>query len=93
MTTYPKREIEVVPEANDEQDNPTLWSMFCGYSWNGNGKRNHYIWIAKYDGKDFRVENSNGYNLADKVFKTLWGAKREAEGIAWRQNESGCFTD
>lgn len=90
---YPKRDLVVVHECDDEQGNPTCWSMFCGYSWDCDHKRNHFIWICKYDEKEYVVENASGYNCSGKIFKTLWGAKREAEGIAWRQEESGCFTD
>lgn len=88
--TYPKRELEVVPECNDENDNPCCWGMLVCED--GDGKR-HYLWITKYD-EGYIVEDSNGNNRMDgKVYKTLWGAKKAAEGIAWRQEESGCFTD
>jgi len=99
MTEYPKIELEVVPECNDDDDNPCCWSMLAGQSYRledefGKPSVKHYIWIVKYDEKEYIVEDSNGHNLTrNKVFKTLWGAKREAEGIAWRQNESGFFTD
>ena len=90
MIGYPKRELNIVSEANDENNNPTCWSMAggdpttCGL---------HYIWIVKYDEKEYAVEDSLGHNLTGKVFKTLWGAKREAEGIIWRQDETGAYTD
>ncbi len=91
MTAYPKRELEVVPESNDDDGRPTLWSVKGDYD-NG-AKRHHYVWISKYDEKLYVVEDSYGRNLSGKVFKTLWGAKREAEGIIWRQDESGAYTD
>lgn len=85
---YPKRELQIVPECNDENNQPRCWAMAIPAS-----DRTHYIWICQYDDKEYIVENSDGYNLAGKVYKTLRGAKKEAEGIAWRQDESGCFTD
>ena len=87
---YPIKELEIVPECNDENDNPTCWGMLICED--GSGKR-HYIWITKYDEKEYIVEDSHGFNRADKVYKTLKGAKKAAEAIAYRQNESGCFTD
>ena len=87
---YPKRELVIVPECNDENDNPCCWAMLVSECDNGR----HYLWICKYDEKEYVVENSAGYNLADgKTYKTLSGAKKQAEAIAWRQDESGCFTD
>lgn len=91
MTKYPERELTVVPECNDENDNPTCWAMSCGKDGDG---REHFIWICKYDDHEYIIENENGYNLADKtVFKTLNGAKRRAEGIAWRRDESASWDD
>ena len=90
MIKYPERELIIVPECNDENDNPTCWAMLVCDAADGM----HYIWITKYDDKEYIVEDSNGHNLTcNKVYKTLQGAKREAEGIAWRQDESGFFTD
>lgn len=88
---YPKLKLEVIPECNDENDNPTCWSMEAGES---KGIK-QYVYISKYDDREFIVEDSNGYNLADhgKVYKTLNGAKRKAEEICWRQNETGSFTN
>jgi len=88
--TYPKRELNIVPECNDEYDNPTCWSMLVSET----DSKRHYIWITKYDENEYVVEDSNGYNRADgKVYKTLSGAKRKAEEIAWRQDETGFFSD
>ena len=87
---YPKRELEIIPECNDDNDNPCCWSMLVCDT----GDKRHFIWITKYDDKEYVVENSDGYNLVDgKVYKTLAGAKKRAEGIAWRQEETGYFTD
>ena len=88
---YPKRELEVVPECNDDNGNPTCWAMASEYD--RGSKRYHYIWISKYDDKEYVVEDSYGNNLAGKTYKTLWGAKREAEGIIWRQDETGAYSD
>ena len=87
---YPKRELNIVHESDDENGNPTCWSMAGGDS---NTCGLHYIWICKYGEKDYRVEDSLGYNRAGKIYKTLWGAKKAAEGIIWRQDESGFYTD
>lgn len=77
--------LRVVPEANDENDNPTCWSVHVF--------DNHFIWICKYSNNEYRIENSNGYCLNDKTYKTLSGAVRIARQIAERQNESGFTTD
>ena len=90
MATYPKRNLHIVPECNDDSDNPTCWSMAGG---DPNTCGCHYIWICKYGEKEYVIEDSCGNNLAGKTYKTLWGAKREAEGIIWRQDESGAYTD
>ena len=80
------RKLIIVPECNDENDNPCCWAMtVCD---------NHYIWVSKYGDKEYIIEDSNGNNLAgNKVYKTLSGARREAESIAWRQDENGLYTD
>ena len=92
MIAYPKRELEVVIECDDDENNPTCWAMKSEFDYGGN--RYHYVWIIKYGEKEYIVENSGGYNLVgNQVFKTLWGAKRAAEGIIWRQDESGCYSD
>lgn len=91
MIKYPKRELNIVHESDDENGNPTCWSIMGSYDFGS--QRNHYVWICKYGEKDYRVEDSNGHNLAGKVYKTLWGAKREAEGIIWRQDETGAYSD
>lgn len=87
--SYPKLDLIIVAECNDEDDNPTCWALLAG----SDDRRNHYVWICKYGDDDYRVESSHGWNLANKSFKTLWGAKRCAEGICYRQNESGFYTD
>lgn len=88
---YPKRELNIVHECDDDNGNPRCWSMASEYD--RGSERYHYIWICKYDDKDYRVEDSDGHNRAGKIFKTLWGAKRAAEEIIWRQDESGFYTD
>lgn len=88
---YPKRELNIVHECDDDNENPRCWSMASEYD--RGAERYHYIWIIKYDDKEYVVEDSDGNNLAGKTYKTLWGAKREAEGIIWRQDESGFYTD
>ena len=98
MIKYPERAIEVIPECNDENDNPTSWAMISGRSYRegdaiGNPTKTHYIWIDKQDEQEYAVVNSDGNNLTGKVFKTLWGAKRSAEEIAYRQEDTGCYTD
>ena len=92
MLKYPERELEIVPECIDETTGePTCWAMKSGFDAGAN--RYHFIWITKYDEKEYVVEDSNGHNRAGKTFKTLWGAKRAAEGIIWRQDETGCYSD
>lgn len=87
---FPKRELIIVPECDDENGNPACWAMLVGET----EKRKHYIWICKYDDTEYIVEDSRGYNLTDgKIYKTLAGAKKQAEGIAWRQDEYGTYTD
>lgn len=89
--TYPKRKIEVVPECNDENDNPACWALTICTDPNG---KTHFLWITKYDEKEYIVEDSNGYNRAhDKVYKTFRGALKMAEEIAYRQEDTGLFTD
>ena len=87
---YPKRELNIVHECDDDNGNPTCWSMAGG---DPNTCEVHYIWICKYDDHDFRVEDSYGNNQAGKIYKTLWGAKRAAEEIIWRQDETGAYSD
>lgn len=85
---YPKRELMVVPECNDENDDPTCWAIE-----GGDKEKKHFVWVTKYDEKEYVVEDSEGHNLAEKTYKTLWGAKRAAEGIIWRQEETGYYTN
>ena len=83
--TYPKRQLKVVTECNDENNTPTCWAIEVNYSDEVRG----FIWITKYGEKEYKVENSDGYDISGKTYKTLAGAKREAEGIAWRREETG----
>ena len=87
---YPKKELNIVHESDDDNGNPTCWSIAGG---DPNTCGVHYIWISQYGDKEYVVEDSLGHNLAGKIYKTLWGAKREAEGIIWRQDETGAYTD
>ena len=92
MLQYPKRELSIIAECNDEiTGEPACWSMESQYD--PGTERKHFIWITKYSDKEYIVEDSAGNNLTNKVFKSLSGAKRAAEGIIWRQEESGYFTD
>lgn len=90
MIKYPKRELTVISECNDEYDNPTCWAMSCGKDGDGH---EHFVWICKYADDEYIVENSNGFNLANEKYKTLWGAKRNAEKIAWIEENNGVYTD
>ena len=85
-----ERELIVVPEGDDEETGEhTCWAIEMQGT-----DRKHFIWISKYDDKDYRVETSHGRNLADdKIYKTLGGAKRKAEEIAARQESRDFFTD
>ncbi len=85
-----KRDLIVVPECdNEETGEHTCWAVEI----KGNDK-NHYIWISKYDDKEYIVEDSHGHNLAlNKVYKTLKGAKKKAEEIAQKQENEQFFTD
>ena len=81
--------LEIVPEANDDDDNPTTWAIRMPDS-----NRNHFIWICKYDDKGYCIENADGYNLwKDKSFSTLNRALKVAYQICDRQFETGYFTD
>ena len=83
---YPKKDIIIIPEGIDEDTNePTSWGIVVG--------KTHWIWIEKWDDKEYAVTNSDMDNISGKVYKTLWGAKREAERIAFEQEETGYFTD
>lgn len=89
---YLERDLIIVPEGVDEETGqPTMWAIRSLFD-SGN-KRYHYIWIELVDDHEYAVVNSDGYNLAGKVYRTLGGAKRCAEGIMWRQEETGCFTN
>lgn len=85
-----ERDLIVVPECdNEETGEHTCWAI----SMKGND-RNHFVWITKYDAKEYIVEDSHGNNLAKgKVYKTLSGAKRKAEEIAYIQESEQFFTD
>jgi len=88
--SYPQRELRAIPECdNEETGENTCWSM----EMDGGGKK-HYIWITKYDEKEYIIEDSEGNNLTgDKIYKTLQGAKKKAEEIAYRQEDTGYFTN
>ena len=82
--------VEVVPECNDEDDNPACWGLKF-YDDNGN---RHFVWITKYDDKEYIVEDSNGNNLAkDLVYRTFSGAKKKAEEVMRIQVMKDRFTD
>lgn len=87
---YPNRELIVVPEGIDENDNPTTWAIEMQGSY-----RKHYIWIEKaYGAEEYEVIDSYGNNLTNgKIYKTLRGAKKAAEVIAWEQEKTGYFTN
>ena len=88
---YPERHFEIVPECNDENDNPACWAVtICTTP---DGKR-HFLWITKYAENEYKVEDSNGHDRTDgKTYKTFAGAKRKADEIAYRQEDTGLFTD
>ena len=89
---YPKRELNIVHECDDEiTGEPRCWSMASEYD--EAAQRYHFIWICMYDEKEYIIEDSLGHNLAGKEYKSLNRAKGEAEGIIWRQDESGYYTD
>lgn len=86
-----KRDLVAVPECdNEETGEHTCWSMKMQCN-----NINHYIWITKYDEKEYIVEDSHGHNLVhpNKVYKTLSGAKRAAEATCDRQERLEFFTD
>ena len=82
--------VDVVPEADDDYDQPTTWSIEMTDS---EGTK-HYIWIVKYDEKEYVVEDSNGNNLAKGLkYTTFAGAKKKAFEIARRQEDRDFFTN
>ena len=85
-----KKDLIVVPECdNEETGEHSCWAIPIKGS-----DRNHYVWISKYDDKEYIVEDSHGNNLANnKVYKTLSGAKKKAEEIAFEQETERIFTD
>ena len=87
---YPEKKLKIVPECNDEDDNPTCWAIEGGDE-KTCGK--HFVWICRYVENEYVVEDSIGRDLAGKTYKTLRGAKKAAEGIIWRQDESGAYSD
>lgn len=67
--------VEVVPECNDDDDNPCCWSV--EFYDDNNGK--HFVWITKYDDNEYIVEDSQGNNLAKELtYRTFTGAKKKA---------------
>ena len=84
--------LEVVPEGNDEDDQPTCWALASQFE-DENG-RHDFIWISKYDDNEYIVEDSNGNNRAHgKTYKTLKGAWKEAARIMQRRDESSSFLE
>ena len=82
--------LDVVPECNDEDDNPACWSL----TFQDDNGDNHFIWITKYDDNEYVVEDSEGRNLAKNlVYKTFSGAKRKAEEVVRRQIMRDLFTN
>lgn len=81
--------IEVVPEANDEDDNPCCWALKF---FDESGNR-HYVWISKYDEKEYVVEDSNGNDLGNGPLKTLTGAKNRANEVIRKQIVREIFTN
>lgn len=81
---YPKREIEVIPECNDENDEPTVWSM--KFYWNCDCC--DWIYICKYSEHEYKVETAEGFEISEHSYKTLAGAKRYAEAVCWRRENS-----
>lgn len=84
-------ELEVISEANDENDNPTCWGM----KFLSNDGDTHYVWITKYDDSEYIIEDADGNNLTKKkkVYKTFSGAKRGAAEIARLQVMKDRFTN
>lgn len=81
--------LEVVPEGNDDNDNPTCWAL----KFHDDNKKEHYIWISFYE-DEYIVEDAEGNNLAGKLeYKTLAGATRKAKELAKRQQMKGFFTN
>ncbi len=94
---YPEKELMVIPEGNDENDMPSSWSMLVADYTHLGGKK-HYIFVEKNEdehGKNiYTIENSWGENLCHgTTFRTLAGAKKRAEQIAYTQETQGVFTD
>ena len=84
--------LEVVPECNDENDEPTCWAMRSQYS--DDRGRYDFVWITKYDDKEYIIEDSNGNNRTDgKTYKTLRGAWKEAARIMQRRDEAGSYVE
>lgn len=90
ISDFTNRELEVVPECNDDNDNPCCWSVYiCTFN-----SKKHFIWITKYGNNEYVIENSQGYSLiGKKTYKTLDAAKKQAETIAWIQETTKNFTD
>lgn len=55
---YPKKELNVVHECDDEvTGEPRCWAIQGG---DPKTRGAHYIWICKYDEKEFIIEDSMG---------------------------------
>lgn len=84
--------LEVVPECNDEDDQPTCWAIASQFE--DERGRHDFVWITKYGDKEYIIEDSNGYNRTDgRTYKTLKGAWKEAARIMERRDESGSFVE
>lgn len=84
--------LEVVPECNDEDDQPTCWALASQFE--DERGRHDFIWITKYDDKEYIIEDSNGHSYAHgRTYKTLKGAWKEAARIMERRDESGTFAE
>ena len=80
---------DVIAECDDEMGNPTCW----GLTFYADDGSKHFIWVSKYNEKDYRVETEHGLNLGmRRSYKTLGYAKKEAERQAHRQQSLDMFT-
>lgn len=87
--------IEVVPDANDDDDNPTCWAVKI---YDSEEDEDHCIWITKYEADDssfyYVVEDSTGHNLAKGLqYKTFAGARKKAFEVATFQESHSYYTD
>lgn len=86
------RDLEIVPECNDEDtDEPRCWAIRSIFDIKA--CRYHYVWICRYDDKEYVIENSDGVRLVKKAYRTLQGAREKAESVLVRQEQTGLYTD